>query len=119
MLLRSITTAAVVAIACVLFPRSDADARSGGFHGGGMVAGFHISGVHFGFRHGLPHMHRDMRRDSREYRHVDRHPWGSRGGSSRFVRAGVGQWHRWSGFGSDTRSSSIADGQWHAGGEFH
>ena len=122
MLLRSITTAVVVTLACALFPRSDADARGGGgFHGGGIVAGFHMGGGHFGFQRGLFHMHRDTRRDLRKsrMRHVERHPWGGHGGSNRFVRAGFGQWHRWSGFGSNSRSSSIADGQWHAGSEFH
>lgn len=120
MLLRSIATVIAVAIACVLFPRSDADARGGGgFHAAGMRAAFHMSGGQFGGQHGRPPMHGDIRRamhanhlHNAERSNRDRH-----GGRHHFARAEFGRWHRRAGFGS-SRMSSIADGQWHAGGKF-
>lgn len=114
MLLQSIATVIAIVIACVLFPRSDADARGGGgFHGRGMAAAFHIGGGHFGFQHGRPPMNRAM---SRNHLHrAERNSWDERGGGRHFAHAEFGRWHRWAGFGS-VRISPIADGQWHAGG---
>lgn len=118
MLLRTIATVIAVGAACILFPRSDADARGGGFHGGGMAAGFHMGGGHFGFQHGHPMMHADGHRDmhGRMYRGAGNH-WDGRGRNGHFARADFGHWYRRSGFGTAARTPSIADGQWHAGGE--
>ena len=63
MLLRSITTFAAVAVACVVCLRSDADARGGGgFHGGAVGARFHMGVGHFAFQHGRPFIRGDMHR---------------------------------------------------------
>lgn len=118
MLLRSIATLIAVAmIACVLFPRSDADARGGGFHGSRMATAFHIGSGHFGFQRGRPPMHRDMRRAMRgnHLQRAERSNWDGRGAGHHFAHAEFGRWHRWEGFGS-ARISPIANGQWHAGG---
>lgn len=121
MLLRSVATVVAVAVACVLFPRSDADARGGGGFHGGMAAAFHMRAGHFGFQRDGPPMHGDMRRAMRRDMRTN-HPHNARrnnldgqGGSHHFARAEFGRWHRWAGFGS-SRMSSMADGQWHAGG---
>jgi hypothetical protein len=115
MLLRSLATIVVVGVACVLFPRNDADARGGGFHGG-MGAGFHLGGGHFGVQGGHPMMRNGMHRSLAQ--HAERNHRGGRRTSNHFTRVDFGHWHRSFGFGSSVRRNSIADGQWHSGGEF-
>ena len=121
MLLRSITTFAAVAVACVVCLRSDADARGGGgFHGGAIGAGFHMGVGHFAFQHGRPFIRGDMHRHlhGSRMRHAELNQRGGRGGDRNRPRADFGHWHRSSGFGNGVRHASVADGQWHAGGEF-
>jgi hypothetical protein len=113
MLLRSVSTIVAIAIVCVLFPRSDADVRGGGFHHSGMAANVFTGVDHFRFQRGRRPIHGDMH--GNHMHRVAR--WHGHNWSHRFAGAEYGRWHPWPGFGS-TRRLPIADGQWYEGGAF-